>query len=377
MLARQRIKDRSRPNPYFARTGTSFSEAERARVFADELDNWTLRPVTDAIGNVIAPFETSAPNPVVIGAHLDTVFPASTPLEIRRHGRVLYLPGIADNGSGIVALLWVLRVATRNGYAIPRPLIAIGNVGEEGKETCVAIRHLFNAPPWEGRGLRLHRDRRRRRAPHHASGSGQPSIANCMTGPEVIVGPTSANRIRLTRYLPRCITSPRPALRRPATSFNIGVIRGGIIRKRDSGGSTRGNRPSFHRVDNLDDMETHLRNVVADVGSVRSGVRGLNSWASVPAERPPCRRNRAGSAGGDAAFRCRSATRRRIDGCEHSNFDGYFGDCCGCGWRTVTCTPSMNGSTRPIDRRPATTPRARRWSSRSGFVKSRSLADRI
>src|SRR5205807_1644788 len=32
-----------------------------------------------------------------------------------------------------------------------RPVIAIGNVGEEGAGNLRGVRHLFNAPPWEGR----------------------------------------------------------------------------------------------------------------------------------------------------------------------------------------------------------------------------------
>jgi hypothetical protein len=50
---------------------------------------------------------------VVIGAHLDTVFPISTPLDLRRRGRSLCLPGISDNGAGIVA--FAVGVPRREG----------------------------------------------------------------------------------------------------------------------------------------------------------------------------------------------------------------------------------------------------------------------
>jgi hypothetical protein len=36
------------------------------------------------------PMMAPATNPVVIGAHLDTVFPASTPLQLERKGRMLF-----------------------------------------------------------------------------------------------------------------------------------------------------------------------------------------------------------------------------------------------------------------------------------------------
>jgi len=59
-----------------------FGEAARARQFSEELINLRLRPVTDSIGNVIAGYDVIGHNPVIVGAHLDTVFPAPTPLEL-------------------------------------------------------------------------------------------------------------------------------------------------------------------------------------------------------------------------------------------------------------------------------------------------------
>jgi len=88
-----------------------FGETARAKVFADELARLHLRPITDSIGNVVAGYERIGRNPVIVAAHLDTVFPAATSLQLRRRGRMLLLPGISDNSAGIVALLWALRAA--------------------------------------------------------------------------------------------------------------------------------------------------------------------------------------------------------------------------------------------------------------------------
>ena len=90
-----------------------FGEDDRGRAFAEELAKAGMRNFTDTIGNVIAGYDGLASNPVVVGAHLDTVFPASTPLELQRRGRTLILPGISDNGCGIVALLWAAKAAKR------------------------------------------------------------------------------------------------------------------------------------------------------------------------------------------------------------------------------------------------------------------------
>jgi len=110
-----------------------YGEAARARQFSEELIDLRLRPVTDSIGNVIAGYDVIGRNPVIVGAHLDTVFPASTPLELQRKGRRLFLPGISDNSAGIVALLWAFRAAKEFGIRFRRPVLAIGNVGEEGE----------------------------------------------------------------------------------------------------------------------------------------------------------------------------------------------------------------------------------------------------
>src|SRR5262249_36741754 len=105
-----------------------FGEAERARHFRDELANLGFRPMTDSIGNVVTTYGEGDRNPVIVGAHLDTIFPASTPLRLEKKARTLLLPGISDNGAGIVALLWALRAAKDNGIQFRRPVMAIGNV---------------------------------------------------------------------------------------------------------------------------------------------------------------------------------------------------------------------------------------------------------
>src|SRR5262245_42206250 len=57
-----------------------FLESERGVFFARELESLGFVPEFDAIGNVIAPYERLEKNPVVVGAHLDTVFPRTVGL---------------------------------------------------------------------------------------------------------------------------------------------------------------------------------------------------------------------------------------------------------------------------------------------------------
>src|SRR5262247_1273136 len=60
----------------------------------------------DEAGNVIGRREgTHRGPPVVVCAHLDTVFPRETDLSVRRDGDRLIGPGINDNGRGLAVML--------------------------------------------------------------------------------------------------------------------------------------------------------------------------------------------------------------------------------------------------------------------------------
>jgi len=205
-----------------------FGESERSRAFAEELVSLRLRPTTDSIGNVIAAYDGIGRNPVVVGAHLDTVFPASTSLRLQRKGRMLFLPGISDNGAGLVALLWALRAAKETEIAFRRPVIAIGNVGEEGEGNLRGIRHLFSDPPWNGRecefiavdGAGL------QRVTHQALGSRRFRIH--MTGPGGHSWADFGKPNPVQAIASAIHTFSTSGVRRPGSAFNFGVIRGGI-----------------------------------------------------------------------------------------------------------------------------------------------------
>jgi len=121
-----------------------FGEEARGRAFADELRQSGFSPATDEIGNIVSPYSEAGANPVVLGAHLDTVFPGDVLLKPRKNGRVTYLPGLSDNGAGLVAVLWVFRAALHAGLRFRRPVIVVGNVGEEGEGNLRGVRRCSN-----------------------------------------------------------------------------------------------------------------------------------------------------------------------------------------------------------------------------------------
>src|SRR5687768_10835074 len=85
----------------------------------------------DEVGNVIASLPGSdfgEDAPLVVSAHLDTVFPAGTDLVPRSVGRKVYAPGITDNARGLAALLAVARTLAGSEVRTARPIWFVATV---------------------------------------------------------------------------------------------------------------------------------------------------------------------------------------------------------------------------------------------------------
>ena len=86
----------------------------------------------DAEGDVVVTPRPGAGPPVVLAAHLDTVFGPETPLEARSAGDRLLAPGIGDNSLAVAALAGVADALGRMEPAA-RPIVCAFTVGEEGR----------------------------------------------------------------------------------------------------------------------------------------------------------------------------------------------------------------------------------------------------
>ncbi|HUA93745.1 MAG TPA: M20/M25/M40 family metallo-hydrolase [Terracidiphilus sp.] len=115
------------------------------------------RVETDAAGNVFGVLPAAALPPestgpvVLLSAHLDTVFPADTPLHPIVDGSRLTAPGACDNGAGVAGLLAIAHALRHAGADLPVPLVFMGNVGEEGEGDLRGMRHLYGQSPLGGR----------------------------------------------------------------------------------------------------------------------------------------------------------------------------------------------------------------------------------
>jgi acetylornithine deacetylase/succinyl-diaminopimelate desuccinylase-like protein len=121
------------------------AEGARALCVAERFRDLGLRDVcTDAVGNVIgtrpgATYEA----PVLLCAHLDTVFPAGTVVRVARDGAQLSGPGIVDNSRGLAALLALAETIDGRHVRTRRPIIFAATVGEEGPGDLRGVKHLF------------------------------------------------------------------------------------------------------------------------------------------------------------------------------------------------------------------------------------------
>ena len=205
----------------------TFHEAERAEFVRTRFAAEGLPVELDAAGNVLARLAGSGKGrPLVVSAHLDTVFPPSVGLKAEREpGRIL-APGIGDNSlglAGLFGLLWALR---ERHISLPGDLWLVANVCEEGLGNLHGIRAVvdrFAADALayiiiEGMslgqiyhralGVRRYRVTVRTEGGHSWKDYGQPSAIH-----------------ELAAFSTR-ITALRPP-RLPRTTLNIGIISGG------------------------------------------------------------------------------------------------------------------------------------------------------
>ena len=123
-----------------------FQEAQRAAAVKTLLASAGLEVQIDKTGNVIGELRgANEKEIVVLSAHLDTVFPASTEIKVRHDGERLLAPGISDNGTGLAALVAVARACHETHIKPRRTILFVADVGEEGEGNLRGMRALIEA----------------------------------------------------------------------------------------------------------------------------------------------------------------------------------------------------------------------------------------
>jgi tripeptide aminopeptidase len=206
----------------------TFHEEKRAEFIYKLLLDEKLQDVCiDKIGNVLARFPGNGKEkPLIISAHMDTVFPLETNLRVSRGPELIHGPGLGDNSLGVAALFGLIWSLQERQNPARGDIWFVANVGEEGlgnlrgmKEVVdrfgkdvlaylilegLALGHIYHRAV----GVKRYRVTARTTGGHSWSDYGQPSAVHELA--KLVVGLTSLT-------LP---TSPR-------TTMNVGKISGG------------------------------------------------------------------------------------------------------------------------------------------------------
>jgi acetylornithine deacetylase/succinyl-diaminopimelate desuccinylase-like protein len=216
----------------------TFDEAQRAdfvrRLFIEE---GLMDVSVDEAGNVYGRWTVDGGRrtdgkPLIVSAHLDTVFPRETDLEVKRDGEMIYGPGLGDNSLGVAALFGLVWMLT-SPFPSPERRGGMGgdvwfvaNVCEEGLGDLrgmkavverfgadvlaylvlegMALGHIYHRAV----GVRRYRVTARTKGGHSWSDYGQPSAVHELA--KLVVQLTSLD-------LPK----------EPRTTMNVGKISGG------------------------------------------------------------------------------------------------------------------------------------------------------
>ena len=205
----------------------TFEEHERAAHVAQSFDTMEIVDTQmDDSGNVYAHIAGGNDKPILVTAHLDTVFPRETDLTIQRHKERVYGPGLGDNALGVAALITLAEILNVSGWCPPGDLWLVANVAEEGLGDLQGMRrvmgklgnHVGATIVLEGTAFG--------RIYNRGVGSQRYLIQAKAAGGHPWENLGSSNAIHILVELARRITNLHVP-DRPQTSLNIGRIRGG------------------------------------------------------------------------------------------------------------------------------------------------------
>lgn len=206
----------------------TFQEGKRAEFVRSLFLEEKLQEVcVDEAGNVLGRLRgMAAEQPLIITAHMDTVFPAETALNLKRGSGLIHGPGIGDNSLGVAALFGLMWSLRERGIPLRGDVWFVANVCEEGLGDLRGMRAIVNRfgadvhayLVLEGLalghvyhravGVRRYRVTARTGGGHSWSDYGQPSAVHELA--KLVVALTS-------------LTLPN----HPRTTMNVGKISGG------------------------------------------------------------------------------------------------------------------------------------------------------
>lgn len=197
------------------------------RLFA----NADLATERDAIGDVVGVIPgrqspRAGASRLVVAAHIDTVFPLGTPLEVKRSADRLTGPGVGDNSIAVAAAIKLADLLRIAGETPAVDVLVTGNVGEEGLGNLRGIREVLVSRTDIGAVVALE-GHNLGRVTHVAVGSRRFRITVRGPGGHSWGDFGRPNAIHgLSKLIAELDAIPLP--RSPKTTLNVGMISGGV-----------------------------------------------------------------------------------------------------------------------------------------------------
>ncbi|HMB23990.1 MAG TPA: M20/M25/M40 family metallo-hydrolase [Anaerolineales bacterium] len=206
----------------------TFHEEKRAEFIHGQFVKEGLQDICiDKTGNVLARLPGKGQKkPLIVSAHMDTVFPAGTDLSLKRGSELVHGPGLGDNSIGVAALFGLVWALKERAIPLRGDVWFVANVCEEGLGDLrgmkavvdrfeadvhaylvlegLALGHVYHRAV----GVKRYRVRARTGGGHSWSDYGQPSAIHELA--KLVVELAALN---LTTY--------------PRTTMNVGRISGG------------------------------------------------------------------------------------------------------------------------------------------------------
>jgi tripeptide aminopeptidase len=200
------------------------AEFIRKRFLAEDLG----RVSQDKAGNVYACLVGQGEAaPVVVSAHLDTVFPMQTELAVLREAHAIAGAGIGDNSLGLAGLFGLVWALKERGINLPGDVWLVANVGEEGLGDLNGMRAVVERFSNRARAYVVLEGMSLGQVFHRGLGVRRYRIGVVTPGGHSWVNKDRPSAIHeLARLVTRLIAISIP--QQPRTTINVGMINGGI-----------------------------------------------------------------------------------------------------------------------------------------------------
>ena len=126
----------------------TFEEKARAEYILDQFESASLLDTRmDDMWNVYGrlPGQDSQRPAVMVAAHTDTVFPASTELRLRHEGDVIYGPGLGDNCFGLGGMLGLMEALRQQNIVPDCDIWFVATSREEGLGNLDGMKAAYHA----------------------------------------------------------------------------------------------------------------------------------------------------------------------------------------------------------------------------------------